>query len=149
MYWPLFSYKLIWYPLSGKKGISPQTMAPVTCQAFQYEWREIVRQTCRQRDRHLNAGIRPEDVAFPILELNLHSEKNEINKPLHPVPSQLYPNLQVQLYDPTVFLQMAAPLAHLLSFEAHSSTSRNNSKALVICQSHYLLHQIVNKIFHK
>ena len=63
-------------------------MAPVTCQAFQCERREIVRQTCRQRDRHLDASIRPEDVAFPILELNLHSEKNEINKPLHPVPSQ-------------------------------------------------------------
>lgn len=43
------------------------------------------------------------------------------------------------MYDPTVFLQMAAPLAHLLSFEAHSSISRNDRKALVICQSRYLL----------
>ena len=53
------------------------------------------------------------------------------NKPSHSAPFQKYLVWQVQLNDPTVFVQLAPPLVQLLSAKLHSSISENNRKTLI------------------
>ena len=53
------------------------------------------------------------------------------NKPSHSIPFQKYWVWQVQLNDPTVFVQLAPPLVQLLRSKAHSSISENNRKTLI------------------
>ena len=47
------------------------------------------------------------------------------------MPFQKYRVWQVQLNDPTVFVQLAPPLVQLLSSKLHSSKSESNTKAFL------------------
>ena len=64
---------------------------------------------------------------------DVHIELNNtgVNKPWHSMPFQKYRVWQVQLNDPTVFVQLAPPLVQLLSSKLHSSKSESNTKAFL------------------
>ena len=61
----------------------------------------------------------------------IEQDRGTENKPSHSIPFQKYFVWQVQLNDPTVFVQLALPLVQSLSSEAHSSISENNRKTLI------------------
>ena len=61
----------------------------------------------------------------------IEQDRGKENKPSHSAPFQKYWVWQVQLNDPTVFVQLALPLVQLLSSKAHSSISENNRKTLI------------------
>ena len=64
---------------------------------------------------------------------DVHIELNNtrVDKPWHFMPFQKYRVWQVQLNDPTVFVQLAPPLVQLLSTKLHSSKSESNTKAFL------------------
>ena len=54
------------------------------------------------------------------------------------MPFQKYRVWQVQLNDPTVFVQLAPPLVQLLSTKLHSSKSENNAKSFLRGQEEWV-----------
>ena len=67
----------------------------------------------------------------PWNDIPIKQDRSTENKPSHSAPFQKYLVWQVQLNDPTVFVQLAPPLVQLLSAKLHSSISENNRKTLL------------------
>ena len=67
----------------------------------------------------------------PWNDIPIEQDRGTENKPSHSIPFQKYWVWQVQLNDPTVFVQLAPPLVQLLWSKAHSSISENNRKTLI------------------
>ena len=106
-----------------------QTDKKIDTQIVQWQvlWqRERENRTKRNREKDVEkAGKTPWN------DVHIELNNTRVNKPWHFMPFQKYRVWQVQLNDPTVFVQLAPPLVQLLSSKLHSSKSESNTKAFL------------------
>ena len=76
-------------------------------------------------------------------DVHVGLNNTRVNKPSHFMPFQKFRVWQVQLNDPTVFVQLAPPLVQLLSTKAHSSKSESNTRTFLRGLGEYVTSNII------